>query len=202
MNKNILFFILFVLLPVLNLNAQNINITKLKESGRDSIVKQAFIKLKEKKITASPNKHDKIRVMANSKEVYILYNMGFLWNGEEKQFENFDLKVSFTESECSISPIDFDQNSNIYKLNVNQKNVIKLCMNNQTCSFEEDERIQIKEEKDYYVMTVSRGIAKGAECYHINKKTGEKSMIWHETPEPNYRDNNFIKDEDKFIEII
>ena len=49
-------------------------------------------------------------------------------------------------------------------------------------------------------MTCSRGARYGAEAYGIDKKTGEKSMLWHEMPfDPG--DDPQIQAEEEFCEI-
>ncbi len=187
-------------MTITNIVAQNKNITKLKEEGRDSIIQYSIIKLKEKNITNIPTDPQKIRVLANNKEIYILYNMEFYWDNFEKSIKNFDLKVYFTEDAVSISPYDYSTNLNAYKLTTKQKKITTIVMDKMLCPFAEDERINIKEEEKYYEMICSRGFDKGAECYHIDKKSGEKSMIWHETPYPD-KDNIIVNPYGEFIEI-
>ena len=197
MNKFTFSFILILLFIIYG--AQSQNIKKLKESGRDFIIQFSLEKLKEKKINSIPENPEKIKVLANSKEIIVFYNMGFKWNETEKSFNNFDLEVHLTEGKYSISPYDFDPVSKTYNLDKNQKKIIEFVIKNKACPFATDERIQIKEEKEYYELTVSRGIEKGAECYHIDKKNGDKTMAWHETPNPQLKD--YIENDDKFIEI-
>jgi hypothetical protein len=198
MCKNILNIVLIFL--VINIDAQNTFIKKLKDQGRDSIIQYSLSKLKEKKITIAPVNSNKIRVMANSKEVFVLFSMGFYWDINEKYFKNYDLCVTFTETGYVISPIYYELNIDDYKLSKEQNNIIRFVMNDQLCPFADDERIEIKEEKDYYEMICSRGYKSGAECYHIDKKTGERSMIWHETPYPG-DDKKIVNPEDEYREI-
>ena len=51
-----------------------------------------------------------------------------------------------------------------------------------------EDRIDVEEFKDYYKITVdhpvNEGYTGGAECYKLDKKTGETEMIWHEHPMP------------------
>ncbi|NVO02049.1 MAG: hypothetical protein HXX09_05050 [Bacteroidetes bacterium] len=199
MKSKILNLVLFLVFIAPNIEAQNIK--KLIESGKDSIINYSLNILKQKKIKIPYKKSNEIRVMANSTQIYVLFNMGFMWNENEKQLANYDLKVLITKDNYSISPFDYHPDSSNYKLNKNQKNTIEIVLDKQICPFAVDERMQIKEEKDFFELIISRGISRGAECYHINKKTGEKQMVWHETPNPNYKD--FIdKEEEEFNEII
>jgi hypothetical protein len=198
MNKSLISIILLFL--VIKISAQNTFITKLKDQGRDSIIQYSLSKLKEKKITIAPVISNKIRVMANSKEVFVLINMGFYWDINENCLKNYDLCVTYNETGYIISPLYYELNIDDYKLSKAQIKIIHFVMNNQPCPFAYDERIKITEEKDYYEMTCSRGYESGAECYHIDKKTGERSMIWHETPYPG-DDMKLVKPEDEFKEI-
>lgn len=178
--------------------AQNISVLELKEKGRDSVIFYANKQLKESNILNMPADSHKIRVIANNKEIKVLYNMGFHWNENDQCFNNYDIVVTISEYGFNISPNNY--NIANYNLNPKQKKVIQFVMNELECPFEEDERVTIKEEKGYYELILSRGFESGAECYHINKETGERSMVWHETPYPDK--NNFIIDkQDKFIEI-
>ncbi len=198
LNRKSIILILFILVSFI-IKAQNISVPELKLKGRDSIIVYANEKLKESKIFFDlPVDSLKIRVMANNKEIKVLYNMGFYWNENAQQFKNYDIIVTMNENNYYISPYKYD--STDYKLNPGQKKVIQFVMNDMECPFEEDERVTIKEGKGFYELIFSRGIESGAECYHIDKKTGERSMVWHESPYPGK--NNFIIDgEDKFIEI-
>jgi hypothetical protein len=198
MYKSLLHIILLFL--AINMDAQNTFIAKLRNLGRDSIIQYSLSKLKEQKIAFTPVNSDKIKVMANSKEVYVLFNMGFYWNVNEKCFKNYDLCVTFTETAYIISPEYDELNLNDYKLNKEQISKIDFVMNKKPCPFAEDERIKITEEKDFYEMICSRGYESGAECYHIDKKTGERSMIWHETPNPG-DSKKLVNPEDIYREI-
>jgi hypothetical protein len=197
MNKLTISFIL--LSTFIFCSAQSQNIKKLKESGRDSIIQFTSVMLNEKKINTIPKSQEKIKILANSKEIIVFYNMGFKWDETEKSFNNFDLEVHLTEGKYSISPFDFSPDSEIYQLDKNQKKIIEFATKDLACTFADDERMQIKEDKDFFELIISRGISRGAECYHVNKKTGDKQMVWHETPNQQIKD--YIENNDKFIEI-
>ena len=53
-------------------------------------------------------------------------------------------------------------------------------------TFDEKDRFSIEEYRDYYQITVSHssqeGYSGGAECYRLDKKTGQSKIIWHEHP--------------------
>jgi hypothetical protein len=196
------FFILtsFFLITVSNLFSQTVDIDSLKAKGRDSIIAFSIRYLQQNNIFDLPEEPQKIRVMANMSEIYVLFNMGFFYNESEHQFENYDLRVSVTKSSVSIEPYQYGEHLKEYKLTDQQKKTVHFIMKDQPCPFEKDERISITEGNDYYEMICSRGLEKGAESYVIDKKTGERSMAWHETPQPSRNDYS-ISDEDPFVEI-
>jgi hypothetical protein len=200
MNRKVIYTLAVAILSSLFVNGQKNFIADLKSQGRDSIIKYSIAKLKEKNISNIPGDTQKIRVMSNSKEIYVLFNMGFCWNEQQKEFNNYDLKVNITDKACTIYPADYDPDSKVYKLNAEQKKIIKFVLQSYPCPFKQDERITISEKEYYYEMICSRGFEKGAECYSIDKKTGERNMIWHETPYP-VKNINYTDEEDIFIEI-
>lgn len=55
-------------------------------------------------------------------------------------------------------------------------------------SYTTDDRITVEEFPEYYEIIVNHPsnnkLLGGAECYQVNKETGESKMIWHEHPEP------------------
>lgn len=52
--------------------------------------------------------------------------------------------------------------------------------------YDKDDRIVVEEFRNYFKITVdhlgSNGSTGGAECYKVDKKTGERKMLWHEHP--------------------
>jgi hypothetical protein len=200
--KTLTYFILtlFFLIAGSNLFSQTVDIDSLKAKGRDSIIAFSIRYLQQNNVFDLPEEPENIRVMANNTEVYVLFNMGFFYNESEDQLENYDLRVSISKSSVSIAPYQYGAHLKAYTLTDQQKKTVHFIMKDQSCPFEEDERIRITEGKDYYEMICSRGIEKGAESYVIDKKTGERSMAWHEMPQPSRNDYS-ISDEDPFVEI-
>ena len=53
-------------------------------------------------------------------------------------------------------------------------------------NYHTDDLISVVEFQNYYELTVEHpdaiGFTGGAECYKLNKKTGDSEMIWHEHP--------------------
>lgn len=53
--------------------------------------------------------------------------------------------------------------------------------------YQSDVSITVQEYQDYWEIIIDHpdtedGFTGGAECYHLNKITGESEMIWHEHP--------------------
>jgi hypothetical protein len=76
----------------------------------------------------------------------------------------------------------FDDLLKAKKENKSQLKILENFRNKYT----EKDRFYIEEYQDYYQITVSHksteGYSGGAECYKIDKQTGETEMLWHEHP--------------------
>ncbi len=94
----------------------------------------------------------------------------------------------------SYAQIDSINNHNELKINT-LDNLIKLKSGNkQECEiliqfkqkFGKADQIVVEEFIDYFQLIVTHpsadGYSGGAECYKLDKKTGESSMVWHEHP--------------------
>jgi len=193
------FLLLFAFLSGCLLSvAQNSFISELKSKGKDSIIHYSLKKLKEANITNLPADSQKIKVLASNNEIRVLFNMGFRWNESLAQLENYDLIAIIKEKTFTYSPIDYNPSEKQYKLENKQEKIIKFVLKSVACPFRDDERITITEKEYHYEMICSRGLQKGAECYHIDKKSGERTMIWHEHP---YPVKDIINQEEEFKEI-
>jgi hypothetical protein len=199
MKQRTIYNTLILIFLTFNSSAQIINISELKSQKKDSIVQFALDQLLIKNISINTIKNKETRVMANSKSVYVLFNMGFKKDTNNNTFENYDLEIYFSSLGMTIIPYDFELNSRKYICTVQENKLIKKIISGDSCHFASDVRIKIEEKSDYYELSFHRGSSKGAECYRVDKKTFERSLLWHEHPNPNTKLN--IPKTDEFIEI-
>jgi hypothetical protein len=177
------------------------DIEGLKKKGRDSILRYTEQILLDRAIYNYPSESENIKVMANSYEIIVYYKMGFKKNTTDFSYENYDLSVSLTEEQITVFPYSFGSRQAEYELSAKDKEAITFVMQDYPFPFAEDERIRIKDKGSYYEMTCSRGSRSGAECYSIDKKSGDRDMLWHEMPfDPG--DDLPIPPEEVFYEIL
>ena len=192
--------LLLSVFSVLESYSQFHDIEKLKMLGRDSVVRYAEKLLLDRSIYNYPLEPENIRVMANNRMIIVYYKMGFMKNKEDSSFENYDLSVSITEEHITVNPYSYGTRQNEYQLNAHDLELIEFVMKDDPLPFAEDERIRIIDKGNHYEMTCTRGSRFGAECYSIDKKSGERDMLWHEMPFDT-GDDPQIQAEEEFYEI-
>jgi hypothetical protein len=81
-----------------------------------------------------------------------------------------------------IKSIDIDQIIGL-KENDKRQQVLLIEFKNK---YQKDDNILVEEFQNYYELIIDHpgidGFTGGAECYKLDKKTGESEMIWHEHP--------------------
>ena len=199
MKKTWIIFILLLIFSINKILAQEFNLTEIKKLNKDSIIQLAFNQLNKKDINIPKVDTSRIKVMVNSKSLYVQFNMGFKKVIADSVFENYDIKIFFYKNSTVVIPQEINLKLPCYNLFTKERKQLDFVLKGFPNAYNEEARIRIVIKNDGYELTFSRGASLGSECFFINKKTGEKSLKWHEHPMREQSD--ITKNEDLYIEI-
>lgn len=197
MRKISVFLVLFFSINIII--AQEFNISELKKQSKNSIVQFTLKELYKRDTSITALDYKNVKVMANRKSIYLQFFMGLKKASTDSIFENYEIEIYFYEKSMAIYPQGINLKLACYNLTSNEKKQLNFVLKDFPNALNDESRIQIEIKKDFYELTFSRDMALGSECFIIEKKTGEKTLKWHEHP---FGDQfEFSKNEDPYFEI-